>query len=183
MAAPAIESHPQKQRIVDAILAGDSIDTIAAWCDPPLHRTTIARYKRDRVAPALRKQGESAKVLRENELLRQTVQDSGVGQEIATATRQALAGDPIISRLNRKFERLDKRMVALAPDASVDEFVKLEDAECKAIDRYGKAMLHPGFVAQAAPTTDNRTQIVVVLPSAQAAPRAIEGEVIDVEAE
>lgn len=41
----AIEKHPQRQQIVDAILNGDSLRNIAATVAPPVHFTTLSRFR------------------------------------------------------------------------------------------------------------------------------------------
>lgn len=40
-----IETHPQRQTIIDGILAGDAVRTIAAKLEPPVHHSTITRFR------------------------------------------------------------------------------------------------------------------------------------------
>jgi hypothetical protein len=50
----AVDAHPQKQRIVTALLNQESPYSIAKWVNPPISKVTIWRYRRNHVAPALR---------------------------------------------------------------------------------------------------------------------------------
>jgi hypothetical protein len=61
--AHAVETHPQRKRIIDALLAGQSVRAIAATLDPPMHYTALDRYRREKMQPALRNAAQSAKVL------------------------------------------------------------------------------------------------------------------------
>jgi hypothetical protein len=47
-----VESHPQRQEIIDSILAGKALRNIAATLDPPLHFTSLARFRKDMLKTA-----------------------------------------------------------------------------------------------------------------------------------
>jgi hypothetical protein len=58
MARPStIESHPQKKRIIQALLDGQSVRNIAAWTKPPVSYLAIQRYKSSIVQPAVERSG------------------------------------------------------------------------------------------------------------------------------
>ena len=50
----AVEKHPQRQEIIDAILAGKALRQVAATIDPPLHHATLARYRQVLLTSATR---------------------------------------------------------------------------------------------------------------------------------
>jgi len=51
---PSIDKHPQRQEIHDAIMAGESLRKLATRLNPPVHHSTLSRYKSDYIAPAIR---------------------------------------------------------------------------------------------------------------------------------
>jgi hypothetical protein len=125
--------HPQRDRIVDAIMRGDSVRAIAKWTEPPIHFTAIDRYRRSTVVPALRKQGDIAKTLRENEILRQTVQDSGSVAAISAATKAVIVDDPILSRMEKKYSRYDRNIAKAEQNDNFSAVATLDAAETRAM--------------------------------------------------
>lgn len=62
-----LERHPQRQQIIDAILAGTPLRNIAATVDPPLHYSTLSRFRStlvSSVASRIHARGESAKAIK-----------------------------------------------------------------------------------------------------------------------
>jgi hypothetical protein len=41
----AVDKHPQRQQIIDGILAGATLRKLAATLDPPLHYATLSRFR------------------------------------------------------------------------------------------------------------------------------------------
>ncbi len=60
--AHAVESHPQRQYIIDALLNGRPVRAIAATLDPPIHFTALQRYKLKVIRPAVNKAVAVAKL-------------------------------------------------------------------------------------------------------------------------
>lgn len=54
MARPvsAIEGHPQRHKIIEALLAGQTLKQIAAWTEPAVSTAAICRWRRNAIAPA-----------------------------------------------------------------------------------------------------------------------------------
>jgi hypothetical protein len=50
----AVEDHPQRQAIIDALLAGESIRTVASRCVPPVSPASVQRYRAKVLKPAMR---------------------------------------------------------------------------------------------------------------------------------
>lgn len=84
-----VEGHPQRQEIIDAMLAGKSLRNIAATLATPLHYTTLARFRRNMLGQAtqrLRPTGSIVKAIvarsaplsedKSNETLREALQQS-----------------------------------------------------------------------------------------------------------
>lgn len=49
----AAEKHPQRQEIIDAILAGEALRSIAKRVVPPMNHTTLSRFKLQILTPAV----------------------------------------------------------------------------------------------------------------------------------
>jgi predicted glycoside hydrolase/deacetylase ChbG (UPF0249 family) len=195
MAASAVDRLPEATRklvvarLVDAHANGAEPDYrgIVAEFSLPFSYSSLFRYDTKQVKPALQRKIAEA----QNRQLTQPKQDSGdsavtevrTAEVVSRETRQALADDPIYRLWEVQRFRLEGATMKALSDDKLDTYAKLESVLTKNYENTARTMLHPGFVASAQPAQDNRTQIVVVLPSAQAQPRIEAGEVIDVEAE
>ncbi|MFH1635801.1 MAG: hypothetical protein ABIG63_17555 [Chloroflexota bacterium] len=96
---PAIESHPNKQKIIDAMLEGKPSRYIREHFAPDLHYTTIARYKRTTLAQHIR---TARKLLQNNHTV---VNSTHPAQQLAIATQQVSSAQPFVSRLKAREDR------------------------------------------------------------------------------
>jgi hypothetical protein len=106
--ASAIETHPQRQKIIDAIISGQGCDTIARNAKPRLNKVTVWRYAKNVVKPALEKAAAGAKVLAAADL--QLPPPNGIteNQGAIDATRAVIAADPFVSRIQKQYDHLDE---------------------------------------------------------------------------
>lgn len=79
----AMKDHPQKDKVIDALLNGQSTRQIASWLNPPLHYGTIARFCNTYVKPAYRNASKLKLVLNQRD-----TETATVLQESATPARQ-----------------------------------------------------------------------------------------------
>jgi hypothetical protein len=116
--ASAIETHPQRQKIIDAIISGQGCDTIARNAKPRLNKVTVWRYAKNVVKPALEKAAAGAKVLAAADL--QLPPPNGIteNQGAIDATRAVIAADPILSRMEQR--RLDRERLLKTAEDSAD---------------------------------------------------------------
>ncbi len=121
-----IETHPQRTKVIDALIAGESVRSIASWCDPPIHYMSLQRYRAKVVLPALRRAGTATKVLRDANLVDSNgkpAENAGAAMEV---TKQALIDGPVLAvRDNRlaalqdRHDRLRQVMIERGADPSM----------------------------------------------------------------
>jgi transcriptional regulator with XRE-family HTH domain len=99
---PVIETLPpqQKKKVLDAILAGQSLRKVAKLAG--VSHTVIADYKRRVVHPALKTAAKIQEV--------QGIPETGgeIIQESANLTRAVIAADPFVSRIQKQYDHLDE---------------------------------------------------------------------------
>jgi transcriptional regulator with XRE-family HTH domain len=109
---PVIETLPplQKKKVLDAILAGQSLRKVAKLAG--VSHTVIADYKRRVVYPALKTAAKIQEV--------QGIPETGgeIIQESANLTRAVIAADPILSRMEQR--RLDRERLLKTAEDSAD---------------------------------------------------------------
>ena len=174
MAQPTVDTHPQRAKIIDAVLAGQSCREISKGLDPPLHYVTIARFAQ-RSKQALAQQAAAAKALAE-----QQHGDTGKLQpgDLIEATKAALTANPILARIEKKYERYDRWIEGAEKKEDFRTCASIDGTETKALELQARML---GLID--APV--NTTNIAVVLlasdqrqaPARQAIPDA---EVIDI---
>lgn len=59
----AVDSHPQKKKIIEGILAGRPVRDIARSVVPQIAFCAVQRYKANVIKPTLARAGESEKLL------------------------------------------------------------------------------------------------------------------------
>jgi hypothetical protein len=108
--ALAVEQHPQFQQILDWIAAGKDCESIAGKLQPPLHSTTIWRYKRNKLQAAMQGPASVISDLAAKGLLRQDIQPAQALQAAVSAGAAALAADPLISRIQQHRAIVDAKI-------------------------------------------------------------------------
>lgn len=106
--ALTVETHPQRTHIINSLLGGVSTRKIAATLNPPLHYTSLNRYKKQIVRPALSRAAATAKVLGESISMEPSkILDVAV-ETAAVALRDAPVTDIYTSRVRKHQATLDK---------------------------------------------------------------------------
>ena len=99
MPAPhSIEAHPQKHRIIEALLAGESTRKIAAWAKPRLSAMSVQRYKASIVKPAIERSNKRVSTL--NRVKAQRVE--GVTPELVQDALQSVTDAPVLALRNAR---------------------------------------------------------------------------------
>ena len=89
----SLESHPQRDRIVDAIVAGRSLNEIVKWASPAVTAMALSRYKRKALAVTQRHISQAQTAILNN--------DNGLTEVDAKAVMRATLAasvDPFIAR-------------------------------------------------------------------------------------
>lgn len=158
----AVDSHVQRDEIINALLAGESTRTIALRVTPPVSHMSIARYKNLKIKAALLGNPNSFNDKQTNAPRRDEVENIN---RLANVTKQALDADYITSRINAKLARLDGAIAKTLTAKDYDAYSKLETNDSKAIELLAKATMHPGFVATASHQTEVTVSTIVVMPN------------------
>lgn len=164
----SIETHPQRQRIVESICAGQTLREIASWTNPPVSQMAISRFKS-------RAMVLTAKALNQATSSISKQGDSVTEQGVQAVTRAALAVavDPFLSRvahLDAERERL-KRVAE--GNNNLGAWSALDGNDLRALELHAKlaGRLDAG----------THIQVSVVVPStARNAPAEPEGMIIDI---
>lgn len=173
--ASIIDKHPQKQQIIDAILARKSLRDIAATTNPPVSFHAIQRYKNGIVIPALK---IAPKIMEERNLLEKRQKYVTELTATAEATKAVMRADPILEGIKRRRELSSDLIEKAAALNNFNAFATVCNAT-NATDRL-EAELTGRLAQPAGGTTVN--QLVVVIPGWQAGDQAPEPS-IDVTSE
>jgi 2-phospho-L-lactate guanylyltransferase (CobY/MobA/RfbA family) len=140
MARPnsTVDCHPDRQKIIDAILAGKSLDFIAASVNPPLNRFAIWRYAKNHVAPALQKSLTVAKELHRKGLVELTPDDIRELPAAQVATRASLMAEPILARVRAHQETLDDAINGAMAEGDARSIAALVGADLKGLELQGR---------------------------------------------
>lgn len=183
---PHVELHPQRQKIIDALIKGESPRKIATWCAPKLHHATLYRYKRDNITGLLAQVPAAVKYLSDQRL-------AEVAPEIADSVRQSksaasaiLKASPLVARAERIGQYLDDALLdemAKAKDRDPRAVAALASASFKGIESAARLELHPGFVQSAPVGTGVAIHLHIGQESTSESPGAttitVEAEEID----
>lgn len=99
---PVIDTHPDKQKIVNAILAGLPLRKVAEMAG--VSRQTVNVYRRKVLRPAL----QAAIKVRENQSVTNDVAQQVA--ETATLANHIATGDPLLSRLESRGPVIDRNI-------------------------------------------------------------------------
>jgi hypothetical protein len=177
--ALAVETHPQRQDILNWLDAGEDAAAIARKLRPKLHSTTIWRYQRKERSRAL----DAAKIpssvvsaLEQRGLLKDGAEVSQIAQVIANAAETQLAADPYLARIAEHRKTIDASLKDASTAKDGRTVAALVGVDLKGLEL--DARLTNRLDSAAA---GNQT-IVIVTPavSIQAQPSGPEPMVIDV---
>lgn len=126
--ALTVENHPQRKYIIDALLNGRPVRAIAATLDPALHYTSLQRYKKRHVRPAIAKAVAVAKLsgqvytntktIKTNDV--ETVSEDVAGVVLDEAT-QALQTAPIVQPYLARIRQHQATIDGAIEDAKKDK--------------------------------------------------------------
>ena len=119
----AIDDHPQKQKIIDGILAGLSTRAISASLVPPVSFNAIQRYKVSVIKPMLQRAEESNRILLGNKILKTPPADLSNASEAVQAVQKAILDAPALHiRENRiKIQQeLTNRLLTVVKERAAD---------------------------------------------------------------
>jgi hypothetical protein len=153
---PAVDTHPQREKIIEALVAGESPQSISKWCNPPINHVSIWRYRRNRIEAKLSQVQQTAKALQDNII--QATRDNGVVDPavIHAATSALTTADPIMSRVLAKYSRYDDMLAKAQETGDLGGFAAVDRAETQALTLHANLT---GRLQSAAPTT--LVQIVI----------------------
>lgn len=114
--ASVIDSHPQKQKIIDAILAGETVRKIAAWAKPPVSFNAIQRYKAAIVKPAIQQSQAVARIINSTAKQSLTAEEKQAVQDAVQAAPVLAVRELRLARLQDRANRLDLIMNERAVD-------------------------------------------------------------------
>jgi hypothetical protein len=172
MARPisSLESHPQRQRIIDAIVAGRPYREIAAWSSPAVTTAAISRFKSRAIAVT-----DQAVIAAKAAFANNDKQLQGADTKAVTRAALAVAVDPFVAALVKKDSRRE-RWIADA-EAKPDG---MDHRALAAYDRNGTVdlELHARLTGRLEQTGPN-IAIQIVCPAPEL-PDEPAGEVIDI---
>jgi hypothetical protein len=114
----AVEKHPQRQQIIERILAGESMRSIGATVVPPVHHTSVARFRLKALGKATRTmRGKSPEVLSLKELSLASGANGNAFDGIQAVSEQ------LRSELHNAVEADRERLRKYLADAEAAQFV------------------------------------------------------------
>lgn len=104
-----LENHPQRQKAIDLILAGESVRVIAAQLDPPVSFQAVQRYRKSIVRPVMAKSALLAKVLGKDVVHVNEGLAVDPIDHARAVTSEALRAAPILAVRESRLARLEDR--------------------------------------------------------------------------
>lgn len=102
----AVDSHPQKQLIIDGILAGRSARSIASSLAPPIHFNAIQRYRTNVVKPLLATASKSTIVESTNKVNAPAIVPLSDDSQVIQQVHNSIQAAPAVSIFRRRLEKL-----------------------------------------------------------------------------
>lgn len=133
-----IENHPQKQQIIDSLLAGRSLRDIARDTVPQISIMAIQRYRKNVVAPIVRNASLLTKALTGKDIQQPAAEIAASNSDAKAVTQAALRGDTVLARLNAKWERLDGALNKALKTDNLSAAASLERADTDALRFYAE---------------------------------------------
>lgn len=164
-----VESHIQRQRIIEAIASNRPLTEIAAWTDPPLSRAILNRFK----SRAIAIHDENFRAAKRAIATQCSDQPSNSNQAIQKMAL-ALAIDPFTQRCVQHQETIDAALVKAKAGEGRDTIATLIGVDLRGLELYAKlaGRLDAG----------THIQVSVVVPGTASTPAEPEGMVIDIKA-
>ena len=106
----AIDDHPQRQKIIDGILAGKSTRYVGDSVSPRVPHTVVQRYKVNVIKPMLQRAEESNRILIGNKILKPKPADLSEHPPAVQAVQQAIQDAPALSLFRQRIEKINSRI-------------------------------------------------------------------------
>lgn len=180
MAKPSssIESHPQRKKIIDALVSGTSYRDITAWTDPPVTPMALSRYKRSSVDALLRHVTEA-----KSSMVNTNTGEAEINSEAVTRVALATASDPFLLAATKQMARRERWMRDIE-DAGDYSDSGPDFATLAKLDRNDQTglELHARLAGRLDSGAVNQTNIMIVCgPDRQVQPEPMDdGVVIDI---
>lgn len=110
MALSAVETHPEKQKIIDQLLAGRSVRAVARSVAPQVDWSSIQRYKMKIIKPAIERASAGERVLMGEGHQKQVVVAPQADTEATQIARQSIQDAPVLSIFRQRLEKLNGRI-------------------------------------------------------------------------
>ena len=187
MARPvsSLESHPQRQRIINAILAGSSLRQIAAWAEPKVTESAICRWKQKAAATFRNTRAEIADAVTNSLAYNDANTPIAPNSEVIRAATQAAlvaASDPFLLAAEKQAKRRSRWMdeIETAGDYSDNGPDYATLAKLDRNDQTGLE-LHARLAGRLDTGTHNTVNVAIVCPTQADAPEPQwEGITIDI---
>lgn len=166
----AIDKHPKRSQIIDAMEAGIPCREIQRTVAPDLHHSTISRYKRTSFDPAKKM---ALKMLEKEGI---TNIDERGSEDLARATEAVCAAGPYIRRLKEREERRERWMQSAEDKA---DFRALSSLDRNELGDIRLAAELTGVLA-APQQANSGPYIVVIMPQGRAELPVIDDAEVDV---
>lgn len=102
----AVDTHPEKNKIIELIMAGTPLRTIGAMVNPPLPHTSIQSYKIRVIRPMMARADQTSRLLSGHPLLSTNVVVDPKAPADVQAVQQAIIDRPAVSIFRKRLEKL-----------------------------------------------------------------------------
>jgi hypothetical protein len=163
-----------REKVEAALMRNESIASISRWIKPPLSQPSICKFA-NKIGASLAIVRAARQASLNGSITGNTIVDASSDLSLA---KGVLAADPIISRLERKYQRLDTGLTATYEREDFSAAAKLETAETQAM------RLHAELEGRLNTTQSSQVTIQVAMvgvqPTVSPMPAdMLEAEVID----
>ena len=102
----AVDTHPQKQKIIDGILSGMTTRAISSFVVPPIPHSAVQRYKVSVIKPMLERASVSERILNSVPGLKDKPMDLSNAPPEVQAVQQAIQDAPVLSLFRKRHEKV-----------------------------------------------------------------------------
>lgn len=110
MALSIVETHPEKQKIIDQLLAGRSVRAVARSVSPTLDFNAIQRYKLNIIKPAIERATAGERILMGEGHRKEAVVAIQPDSPAIQEARQSIQDAPVLSVFRQRLEKLHGRI-------------------------------------------------------------------------
>jgi hypothetical protein len=133
--ASSIETHPQRNQIVEGLLSGRSYREIGESVTPRVSAMALHRYKAKRIGPTLDGAGVLSKAL---QTLAQANGQDAVPLDPKAVTQAALLADPLLARIARHQQTIDGSILEAQADKDGRTIASLIGTDLKGLELHAR---------------------------------------------